>query len=135
MTVLRNVHFIDLPVMGDDRGSLVALEGGVLVPFEIKRVYYIFGTKPEVRRGCHAHRFLQQLAVCVRGSCTFLLDDGSNQLTVHLDRPNLGLYIGQMIWREMFDFSDDCVLMVLADVHYDPSDYIRSRAEFLRCAE
>lgn len=125
-------YLIDIPVFGDTRGSLAALESP-LIPFEIQRIYYIFGTSPGVRRGFHAHRRLQQVAVCVHGACSFLLDNGSHQTTVHLDKPSTGLYLGHMIWREMFDFSPDCVLVVLADSIYDESDYIRSHAEFLRC--
>jgi dTDP-4-dehydrorhamnose 3,5-epimerase-like enzyme len=123
---------IDFQTLGDTRGSLVALETGKQVPFDIKRAYYIFDTKEGVRRGFHAHKTLQQVAVCVRGACTFLLDDGVHQATVRLDRPSVGLYIGAMLWREMFDFTDDCVLLVLADAVYDESDYIRSHADFLR---
>lgn len=127
-------QLIELPILGDARGSLIALEPP-LVPFDVKRVYYIFQTSSGVRRGFHAHKNLQQLAVCVSGSCSFLLDDGQQQVTVRLDRPNLGLHIGSMIWREMFDFSDDCVLMVLANELYSESDYIRSHSEFLRSIE
>lgn len=123
---------INFQTLGDDRGSLVALEVGKQIPFDIKRAYYIFDTKPGVRRGFHAHRKLQQVAVCVRGECKFLLDDGTSHVTVLLDQPNKGLYIGSMVWREMYDFTEDCVLLVLADQLYDESDYIRSHADFLR---
>lgn len=123
---------IEFQTLGDARGSLVALETGKQIPFEIKRAYYIFDTKQGVRRGFHAHKTLQQVAVCVRGACSILLDDGTDQVTVRLDRPNKGLYVGAMLWREMFDFTDDCVLLVLADEIYDESDYIRSHAHFLR---
>jgi dTDP-4-dehydrorhamnose 3,5-epimerase-like enzyme len=123
---------VEFQTLGDARGSLVALETGKQVPFDIKRAYYIFDTKAGVRRGFHAHKKLQQVAVCVRGACSFLLDDGTDQVTVRLDRPSMGLYIGAMLWREMFDFTDDCVLLVLADEVYDESDYIRSHADFLR---
>lgn len=123
---------IEFQTLGDSRGSLVALETGNQVPFDIKRAYYIFDTKSGVRRGFHAHKKLQQVAVCVQGACSFLLDDGSDQVTVRLDHPSKGLYIGAMLWREMFDFTEDCVLLVLADEVYDESDYIRSHADFLR---
>lgn len=125
-------RIIEFQTCGDARGALVALETGRQVPFDIKRAYYIFDTKHGVRRGFHAHKKLQQLAVCVRGACSFLLDDGMDQATVRLERPNIGLYIGPMLWHEMFDFTDDCVLLVLADEVYDESDYIRSHADFLR---
>lgn len=111
---------------------LVALEKDRNVPFEIRRVYYLFATKNRVHRGQHAHRHLNQLAVTVRGSVTFLLDDGSGPVEVVLDDPSQGLLLGSMVWREMYDFSDDCVLMVLADQLYDPADYITNYDEFLR---
>ena len=126
------VHWIDLPVLGDDRGSLVAIEASDTIPFEVQRVYYIFNTKSGVARGFHAHHQLQQLAVCVSGKCRMVLDDGQTKEEAWLDSPNKGVLIGDMIWREMHDFSDDCVLLVLASEHYDESDYIRDYDEFLK---
>ena len=101
------------------------------IPFEIKRIYYIYDTLPGVQRGFHAHKTLQQVLVCVRGSCRILLDNGWEKTVVPMDRPNKGLYVSADIWREMFDFSEDAVLMVLADQLYDESDYIRNYDEFL----
>lgn len=121
-----------LRVRGDERGSLVAIQRGEPIPFAVERVYYIFGTDPATSRGFHAHRDLRQLAVCVSGACTMVLDDGAVRTAVRLDRPDLGLAIGAMTWREMHDFSPDCVLMVLADRRYDEADYIRDYAEFRR---
>jgi dTDP-4-dehydrorhamnose 3,5-epimerase-like enzyme len=126
------IERIQLLPHGDNRGMLVALEQDGNVPFVIRRVYYIFATRHDVRRGQHAHRHLNQLAVAVRGSVTFLLDDGSGAAEVVLDDPAQGLLLGNMVWRELYDFSDDCVLMVLADHLYDPDDYITSYADFLR---
>lgn len=123
---------VNIPPLGDDRGSLVALEVGRLVPFDIKRVYYIFGTKPGVSRGFHAHKNLQQLAVCVSGKCRMLLDDGKEKAEVWLDSPNKGLLIESMVWREMHDFSHDCVLLVLASAQYDESDYVRKYGDFIK---
>jgi dTDP-4-dehydrorhamnose 3,5-epimerase-like enzyme len=123
---------LDLKIMGDDRGSLIALEENKNIPFEIKRVYYIFGTRGEIRRGCHAHRDLQQVLICVSGQCTILLDDGTNQTNFILNDPSHGLIIGNMVWREMFDFSHDCVLLVLANKLYNPDDYIKDYEEFKR---
>ncbi len=117
---------------GDDRGILIALEEYKNVPFNIRRCYYMYNTQPGVRRGFHAHKSLEQILVCVSGSCKILLDDGQSKETVLLDRPNKGLYIAHNIWREMFDFSDNAVLMVLASKLYDESDYIRSYDEFLQ---
>ena len=125
------VQWINFPSLGDERGSLVALEGAKTVPFEIKRVYYIFGTQPGVARGFHAHRKLRQVAVCVTGKCRMVLDDGEKREEAWLDSPNKGLVINEMVWREMHDFSSDCVLLVLASEHYDESDYIRLYSNFV----
>ncbi len=122
---------INFTHLGDDRGSLVALEENKSVPFDIKRVYYIFGTKPEVSRGFHAHRELQQVAVCVNGKCRMVLDDGLHREEVWLNSPTKGLLIGNLVWREMHDFSNDCVLLVLASNYYDELDYIRDYETFL----
>ena len=124
------VNWIDFPPLGDDRGSLVALEGAKTVPFDIKRVYYIFDTKKGVSRGFHAHNNLEQVVICVRGSCRMVLDDGTNRVDAILDSPIKGIYIGNLVWREMHEFSDDCVLLVLASEHYDEADYIRDYKEF-----
>jgi hypothetical protein len=123
-----------LTVRGDARGSLVALEGGRDLPFAIARVYYVFGTTAGVDRGRHAHHHLRQLAVAVAGSCTMLLDDGRQRVSVRLDNPATGLTMGPMIWREMTDFSPDCVLLVLADAVYDEADYMRDYDDFLAIA-
>jgi dTDP-4-dehydrorhamnose 3,5-epimerase-like enzyme len=126
------IKTIDFPPLGDERGSLVALEAHKTVPFDVKRVYYIFGTKPGVSRGFHAHRALQQVSVCVTGKCRMVLDDGQRREDVWLDSPTKGLLIGDLVWREMHDFSPDCVLLVLASEFYDETDYIRSYDEFKR---
>ena len=101
------------------------------IPFNIKRAYFIFNTKKNVSRGFHAHRDLQQVAVCVAGKCRMTLDDGKKREEVWLDSPNKGIYIDKYIWREMHDFSKDCVLLVLASEHYSESDYIRDYDQFL----
>lgn len=116
---------------GDSRGTLIALEQMINVPFEIKRVYYMYNAVPGVRRGFHAHKQLKQILVCVKGSCKILLDDGTDKVEVCLDEPNKGLIIESHLWREMFDFSDDAVLMVLASELYDEADYIRNYDEFI----
>lgn len=127
------INWVDFPPLGDERGSLVALEGEKTVPFSIKRVYYIFGTQSDIARGFHAHRNLKQVAVCVTGSCRMILDDGNTREDVVLNSPTAGLFIEDLVWREMHDFSPDCVLLVLASEHYDENDYIRDYDEFLRC--
>ena len=116
---------------GDDRGQLVALEEFKDIPFEIKRVYYIYDTADGVRRGFHAHKELEQILICVHGSCKILLDNGSEKEIVLLDKPHEGLYISNDMWREMYDFSEGAVLLVLASRVYDEADYIRNYDEFL----
>lgn len=129
------INWVSLPSLGDERGALIALESGRTVPFDIKRVYYIFNTKQGVARGFHSHRKLKQVAVCVSGACRMVLDDGEQRQEVWLDSPNKGIIIGEQIWREMHDFTDDCVLLVLASEVYDEGDYIRDYQEFLSQAQ
>jgi dTDP-4-dehydrorhamnose 3,5-epimerase-like enzyme len=126
------IEMIDFKVLGDERGSLVALEGNKSVPFDIKRVYHIFGTKEGVSRGFHAHKNLKQVAVCITGSCRFVLDNGKKKEEVILNDAAKGLLVENFIWHEMYDFSSNCVLMVLANDYYDESDYIRDYQEFLK---
>lgn len=130
-TLPKGCREISLPVRGDDRGSLIALEAATGVPFDIRRVYYIFGTARGVARGMHAHRLLRQWAVCVAGACTFMLDDGQCREEIRLDAPDLALEIGPLVWHEMSDFTPGAVLMVLADAPYDEADYIRDYHDFL----
>ena len=125
------VKLIQLQKHGDERGALVALEEGRNVPFPIKRVYYLFETQKGVRRGFHAHKKMKQFVIAVRGACRFLFDDGKEKINVYLDDPAQGLMIEPMIWHEMYDFSADCVLMVLADDFYIESDYIRNYDDFI----
>lgn len=117
-------------VRGDARGNLIAIEGARDVPFDIARVYYLYGTEAGVARGFHAHHTLRQWAVCVAGSCTMLLDDGLTRETVTLDDPSAGIAIPPMVWHEMSDFAPGTVLLVLADQHYDEADYIRDYDAF-----
>ena len=119
-------------IKGDERGSLIAIEQGHNAPFEIKRVYYIFDTKEGVERGFHAHINLKQICIAVKGSCTFVLDNGQKREEIKLTNPNQGLFIEGLIWREMKNFSSDCILVVLASEHYDESDYIRDYDKFLK---
>ena len=117
---------------GDDRGQLVALEEMNDIPFSIKRVYYMYDTIAGVRRGGHAHKSLEQILICVHGSCKVLVDDGYDKKIVSLEKPYEGLYLANNMWREMYDFSPDAVLMVLASQLYDENDYIRDYDEFLK---
>lgn len=117
---------------GDDRGQLIALEEFNDIPFQIKRVYYMYDTKEGVVRGKHAHKKLEQILVCIHGSCKIRLDNGKECKVVPLEKPYEGLYVGANMWREMYDFSPDAVLMVLASDVYEEIDYIRDYDEFLR---
>ncbi|MEH7130270.1 FdtA/QdtA family cupin domain-containing protein [Neobacillus drentensis] len=130
-----NENLIDFQILGDERGSLISLEGTKNVPFDIKRVYYIFGTKMGVRRGFHAHKNLQQILIAVNGSCKVHLNDGSQTREVILSKPNKGLQINGLVWREMYDFTDDCVLLVLANNYYDEDDYIRDYEKFVEAVK
>ncbi len=130
----RLVKWVEFPPLGDDRGSLVAVERDEAIPFDIKRVYYIFGTQKDVTRGLHAHLALRQVMVCITGSCEILLDDGKNRESVWLDSPNKGLLVEGLVWREMSRFSSDCVLLVIASERYDESDYIRDYDAFKKIA-
>ena len=116
---------------GDERGQLVALEEFKDIPFKVKRVYYMYDTGTDVTRGFHAHKKLEQILICIHGSCKILLDNGTEKKVVPLEKPYEGLYVSNDMWREMFDFSEDAVLMVLASELYDESDYIRNYDEFL----
>lgn len=117
---------------GDERGSLVALEEFKDIPFEIKRVYYMYDTAEGVHRGFHAHKNLEQILVCIHGSCKIKLDNGHEQKVVSLEKPYEGLHVKSNMWREMYDFSEDAVLMVLASEYYDEKDYIRDYETFLK---
>ncbi|PWT26237.1 sugar 3,4-ketoisomerase [Butyrivibrio fibrisolvens] len=120
---------------GDDRGQLVALEEYKDIPFEIKRVYYMYDTKEDVVRGHHAHKSLEQILICIHGSCKIILDNGVERKVVPLEKPYEGLYVANNMWREMYDFSPDAVLMVLASELYDENDYIRDYDEFLKIVQ
>ncbi len=128
------VNWLQLESKGDYRGSLISIEQGVQLPFDIKRIYYIFRTQDGVSRGFHAHKNLKQLVICISGSVKMLLDNGAVREQVLMDNPTKGLLIESMIWREMHDFSDNCVLLVFASQHYDENDYIRNYQEFLVAA-
>lgn len=130
---MNGIELINLDSIKDERGSLIALESlSKQVPFEIKRVYYMFGVGGDATRGKHAHYELKQLLICVSGSVDILVDDGKSKKVVRLDSPDKGLYIDNFIWREMNNFSKDAVLLVLASEHYEESDYVRNYEDFLK---
>ena len=117
---------------GADHGQLVAIEDNKDIPFHTKRIYYMYDTGTGMTRGFHAHKTLQQVLICIHGSCKIRLDDGKDKMIVSLDKPYEGLYIQNTIWRELFDFSPDAVLVVLASEFYNEDDYIRDYNEFLK---
>lgn len=127
-----NYKLINMNTFGDTRGKLVSLESMKNVPFEIKRIYYMFDTMPNESRGFHAHKELEQIIIAMDGACRFVLDDGITRESVLLNRPDVGLYIGKNMWREMHDFSYGCKLVVLASEYYNEKEYIRNYDEFLR---
>lgn len=123
---------IDFPVIQDERGKLVSLEHTGVIPFEIKRIYYLFELDPSLRRGFHAHKKLSQVIFCINGSCNIKVDNGHSTEELFLDSPEEGFLIKGNIWREMYNFSQDCILVVVANAVYEEEDYIRNYDEFLR---
>src|SRR5574344_378828 len=123
--------FYDLKDLGDERGSLIPLEMGNNSPFEVRRVFYIYDTKPSTPRGAHANKNSEFLMMAVNGSCKVLIDDGFEKVEVTLDNPKKALYLNRMVWKEMFDFTEDAVLLVLSNEKYDETEYIRNYQDFL----
>lgn len=121
---MKGVDRVSYQVHGDSRGSLIALECCRNIPFDIRRIYYIFATGSDVVRGKHAHKNLKQILICVSGSCSVLLDNGIEREVVRLENPWDGIYIHGLVWREMMDFSADCVLLALVDQLFNQDDYI-----------
>lgn len=130
-----DVHTIDLPQIHDPRGDLTFIEGGVHVPFDIARVYYLYNVPVDAERGGHAHKELQQVLFALSGSFRVTVDDGKSRSEYWLRDPRKGLYINRMIWREMDCFSQGAVCMVLASHRYDESDYFRDYQTFLRAIQ
>lgn len=125
-------QLIDIPIVHDERGNLSVVEGGELMPFDIKRVYYLYDVPGGSTRGGHAHRKLRQLIFAASGSFDVVLDDGKTRQKFQLNRSYKGLYIPTMTWREIENFSSGAVCMVLASEHYDASDYIYEYEDFLK---
>jgi len=118
--------------LGDERGKLVVIEGAQAIPFEIKRVFYIYDSDSTVVRGQHANRESEFVLINVAGRSKVRITDGKESIVVELNKPMMGVYIPKMIWKDMYDFSRDSVLLVLASTHYDGREYIRSFEEYLR---
>ncbi len=122
------LQFADL---GDERGKLVVIEGGSSIPFDIRRVFYIYGSDDTVVRGCHANRESEFVLINVAGESKVRIKDGAEEIVVELNKPMMGVYLPRMIWKEMYDFSPDSVLLVLASTHYDSEEYIRDFKVYL----
>lgn len=122
------LYFGDL---GDERGKLVVIEGAQAIPFEIKRVFYIYDSDSSVVRGQHANRESEFVLINVAGNSKVRITDGKEEIIVELNKPMMGVYIPKMIWKDMYDFSSDSVLLVLASTHYDGAEYIRDYEEYL----
>ncbi|HZP87692.1 MAG TPA: FdtA/QdtA family cupin domain-containing protein [Burkholderiales bacterium] len=131
---LERCRFVELPIIHDPRGNLTFVESGRHIPFDIKRVYYLYDVPGGAARAGHGHRTLQQLIVAMSGSFDVVLDDGVRQRRYHLNRSYYGLYVAPMMWREIDNFSSGSVCMVLASDYYNESDYYRSYDAFLRDA-
>jgi len=132
---LASCHLIDLPKIADPRGNLTFVESHNHVPFDIRRVYYLYDVPGGSDRGGHAHKALQQLIIAMSGSFDVVLDDGFEKKRFHLNRSYFGLYVCPMMWRELDNFSSGSVCLVLASELFDPADYYRDYEEFLRDAK
>ena len=128
---LKDCYRIEFPKISDPRGNLSYVEGGRHIPFDIRRVYYLYDVPGGAHRGGHAHRALHQLIVAMSGSFDVLLDDGNEKARFHLNRSYYGLYVCPMVWRELDNFSSGAVCLVLASRHYDESDYLRDYSEYI----
>lgn len=122
----------EVKVLGDERGQLVVFEGEKEIPFQIKRVFHIYGTQEGIQRGQHSHYKTKQFLVAIKGECKVILDNGIEKKTYTLNKPNVGLFQNALIWGTMYDFSQDCILIVFANTNYDESDYIRDYNQFLK---
>jgi hypothetical protein len=131
MAIVASYQLWQLPQITDQRGCLTFIEGGRNVPFEIKRVYYLYDIPDSAQRGGHAHKRLEQVMIAVSGSFEIIVDDGRSRRLVLLNHPRQGLYVGGLIWREMSNFSSGAVCLVLASECYDEADYYRDYNEFL----
>ena len=128
----KTYEVLNFKEYGDERGNLVVAEGnGMDIPFDIKRVFYMSGSDDTVIRGIHANRYTEFVLINVAGSSDVLVDDGTSREVIHLDKPRMGLYLGPMVWKEMYNFSPDSVLLVLASEHYIEEEYIRDYDAFL----
>ena len=132
MNIKDQYRILEFGDLGDERGNLVVVEGEQDIPFEIKRVFYIYGSDSEVVRGQHANRNSEFVLINVSGTSKVRVDNGFEEAVIELNRPRMGLYLPTMLWKDMYEFSEDSVLLVLTNTHYDGTEYIRSYAEYLK---
>ena len=132
MSIKDQYKILEFGDLGDERGKLVVVEGAMDIPFEIKRVFYIYGSDSSVIRGQHANRDSEFVLINVSGSSKVRVDNGFEEAIIELNRPRMGLYLPTMVWKDMYDFSEDSVLLVLANTHYDGNEYIRDYDEYLK---
>lgn len=127
--ICKTLYFSE---MGDERGNLVVIEGNQDIPFDIRRVFYMYGSDPDIVRGQHANRRSSFVLINVSGTSKVRITDGQEEIIVVLDKPRMGIYIPPMYWKDMYDFSADSVLLVLSDEHYDGNEYIRDYSDYLK---
>ena len=132
MTLQEKCKILNFADLGDERGKLVVIEGGQAIPFEIKRVFYIYGSDTTVVRGKHANRESEFVLMNVAGTSKVRITDGNEEFVVELNKPMMGVYIPKMVWKDMYNFSSDSVLLVLASTHYDGKEYIRNYDEYIQ---
>ena len=130
MSIQDKIKILEFPDLGDERGNLVVVEGEQQIPFSINRVFYIYGSDDTVVRGQHANRESEFVLINVSGTSKVRVDDGNEEYVVELNRPRMGLYLPTMLWKDMYEFSEDSILLVLASTHYDGNEYIRNYKEY-----
>ena len=132
MRIKDQYRILEFGDLGDERGNLVVVEGEQDIPFEIKRVFYIYGSDSEVVRGQHANRKSEFVLINVSGTSKVRVDNGSEEDIIELNRPRMGLYLPTMLWKDMYEFSEDSVLLVVTNTHYDGAEYIRDYDEYVK---
>ncbi len=132
MTLQERCPVLQFSDLGDERGKLVVIEGEQAIPFDIKRVFYIYDSDSTVMRGQHANRESEFVLINVAGQSKVRITDGTDEYIVELNKPMIGVYIPKMIWKDMYDFSEDSVLLVLASTHYNGGDYIRNYEDYIK---
>ncbi len=132
MNIEERYKLLSFPDLGDERGNLVVVEGGIQIPFDIKRIFYIYGSDDTVVRGQHANLRSEFVLINVAGTSKVKVDDGKETRVIELNQPRMGVYLSKMLWKEMYDFSADSVLLVLSNEHYDADEYVRDYEEYMR---